>query len=503
MQRGTSPQKHKIIDTALLIALVVLPLLTIFTIIHFAGPQWDTSVRYLSGKTLVDFLTHNISPQIAFSGEFSNNLLYYFEPYREPLSTPIFALLYALFQKSSVFVYIVLIYFVYLLVLYKFSKELKLSKLVTFSILINSYAIYFFFIPNGGEGLSIIFVLIGLLCLLKKKPVSGLFFGIASIAKYPTIILIPLVLLLDGKRKKIEGIVLAFIPMVVWGGMIDYGLYKVPFLSYFESVGGASIVSGFSTVSLISVLEVVAFPLAVIAAITIFLLVKREKFRLKFDYTSKVLACFLVLAGLCYALILPHNDPITQARYGYLFATALLVLAAFVMDYAVKRPKGELIKYSIVIAAIAILGCVLYMTYTTNNNPSVVYYNYNNANSIYVHAGSELGSLGYGGCRFISNVWIPMLYSGYNAYSPLTVYYGKLVVSTLAKVHNTTGTNVTNYEIESYNQTVLQQLRYPIVAFKYDGVPLSFIDNLNQSSIAYNDNNISIYLPQNVTCYKD
>jgi len=38
---------------------------------------------------------------------------------------------------------------------------------------------------------------------------------------------------------------------------------------------------------------------------------------------------------------------------------------------------------------------------------------------------------------------------------------------------------------------------------KWTGVPKSFIINLNQSKLVYDDQNVSIYLPRNASCYKD
>lgn len=515
MEVSQTKNAHRLLDLILLVIIAILPLLIIYTIIHFVGPQWDITVRYLSGRTLINFLIHNISARAAFIGELSNNRLYYFEPYREPLSMPIFALLSLLFQKS-VLPYIIVVYLAYLLAIYLLSRELKMDKLVAFSVFINSYVIYFFFVPNGGEGLSIIFVLFGLVYLLKEKPVSGLFLGMASIAKYPSIILFPLVFLIKDKKKRYQAIVLELIPVFIWGG-IDYVLYGVPFYSYFESIGAAGIASGPSTISLMALVKVFAYPAIFLAIAAVFLLIKKEKLKLKRDQLSKLVIGFIVLAGICYVIILPHNDPITQARYGYLLATALLLAAALVLNHAVKLPSGQVLKYLIALAVIAALVYVLYSVYTTNHgNTAVIYYNSANNDTIYTHAGDELSNLGLGGCRFVSNAWVPMIYSGYDAYSPFILYTSNIITPIVKHILNKTGLNYTNGEVNGIIQTygphnlttnyttyAHEEERYPILIFKWTGVSTSFVLNLNGSRLAYDDQNVSIYLPRNSSCYKN
>lgn len=517
MEVKKQENKHTTLETLLLIIIALLPLLIMYAIVHFSGPSWDITVRYLSGRTVVNFLTHHISPKAAFAGEFSNNLLYYFEPYREPLSILIFALLSLIFQKS-ILPYIILIYLVYLFALYELSKELKINKLVLFSVFVNSYVIYFFFIPNGGEGLSIIFVILGLVYLLKKRSISGLFFGLASIAKYPSLILFPLVLLLDDNDKKFKAIVLELVPVLIWGGFVDYLLYGVPFFSYFESIAASSIATGPSVVSLFAVVKVLAYPAVFAFVAILYLLIKKDKLKLKLnlDYKWKVIVGFVVLAGICYLIILPHNDPLTQSRYGYLFATALLVPVAILLNYSVQKSNGHMLKYVVAIGTIAILAYALYSTYVTNNAPAIAYYNPTSNNNIYQHAENELSIMGFGDCRFVSNAWVPMIYSGYDSYSPFILYTSNVITPIVKHILDTTGLNNTNASVNGiierygpHNSTVnyttyaKEEESYPIVVLKWTGVPKSFIINLNQSKLVYDDQNVSIYLPRNASCYKD
>jgi hypothetical protein len=505
-----SKQGKDILGIVLLLILVLLPLLIFYVIIHLSGPQWDMAVRILQGRTLLNFFTHGATLHTAFGGEAyptANNLLYYFEPYREPLEIPIFAMLQIFFSETAL-PYVILIYALYILTLYKLGKNLKVERLVLFSVMVNSYIIYFLFIPNGGEALSVVLALLGFVYLLEEKASSGLLFGLASIAKYPSLCLFPLVLLLPSKKKIIQAILLELMVVVLWGVLIDYGLYGLPFYSYLESIGAANVASGPSSVAASALINVFAYPVLFLAIAGILLLAFKSKIKLKFDYRTKVLAGFAVLSLLCYLVILPHNDPFTQARYGYLSAVSLLVLTAIALTKA--SGINPNIKYAIAIFSVCLLVYALWLSYASNNNPGAAYYNYENSNGIYVHSEYDLASIGFGGCRFVSNAWIPMIYSGSNAYSPFVLYAGNGTVQIVQQTTAKFGGAVENLSLRmargqlqvlnsSYRE---EEARYPIVVFNYTGVPPSLILNLNVSRLAYSSQNVSIYLPPNATCYR-
>ena len=502
-------QERDIFELALLVLLAIIPILIFYTILHLSGPQWDLSVRILQGRSLVNFLTHSPSLHMAFGGEAylgANNMLYYFEPYREPLEIPIFGAMSSLFMYPAL-PYIVFIYILSLLALFRLAKTLKIERLILFAVMINSYVAYFLFVPNGGESLSVVLALFGIIYLLEKKARSGLLFGLASLAKYPSICLFPLVLLIPDKKKRTYAILLELLMVFIWGVLIDYALYGLPFYSYIESIGAAGVASGASAVSLFALFKVFAYPLLFILMAGALLLVFKQKFKIKIDYNTKVLFAFAALSLICYAIIVPHNDPFTQARYGYLVAVSLLVLAAVALNNVASVNRN--IKYAIAVISICLLVYALWLAYASNNNAGTAYYNSDNANSIYVSAGSALGSVGFGGCKFISNAWIPMVYSGYNAYSPFVLYAGNGTVQIIQQTTAKFGPGVENFvlsmargQLQVLNASYrAQEERYPIVVFWYTGVPSSLILNLNTSRPAYTSQNLSVYLPQNATCY--
>lgn len=486
--RSESVEKIENLDILFIFVTILLGFLIIYTVIHYAGPSWDIMVRYLEGQTLVNVLGTGVNAQSAFVGEFLNNTLYYFEPYREPLGIPIFAFL-SLFLQKPIFEYLILISIGYLFAVYEFGKKLGAESLLAISVFFNAYFVYFF-IPNGGEGLSLIFVLLGLVFLLRKKPISGLFLGLASIAKYPTFVFFPLVLLIDDRKKMMKAIALELLPVLLWC-LFGYLMYGNPFYSFEASIANSNITTAPTQISLTGILIVIAYPTLLIAIGAIYLTIKNKKIKIKLDYQNKIFAALITLAGLGYLVMLPHNDPFTQMRYGYLFSFALLIPAILILNDAIKL--NPLLKYLVALLGLAIMAGALLYIYTVSNTPAVAYYNPNNSTGIYYDANSALGSLGFANCRFISNAWVPMLYSGYDAYSPFIVYPSPTITPIVGKLLAAKGI--------AYSTYVQQEEQYPIIVFKYLGVPESTIVNLNQSMLAYAGRNFSIYLPMNASCY--
>jgi hypothetical protein len=496
-QKNEAGKHEKSIDALLVILFVAFALLLTYVLFSLLGPDWDIMARYFNGYTLLNFIGSGVSPQQAFVGEFSNNLLYYFEPFREPLSMPIFAFLTLFFQKP-IFEYLIVVLLGYIFAIYEFSKGLRVDKLIAFAGFLSFYIISVSF-ENGGEMLSLIFVLLGIMYLLKKDSRSGLFLGIAGIAKYPSLILLPTVLLLGKKEKIAKAVILELIPLLLWC-LFDFIVYGNPMYSYVESILNSNVTSSVGAINASSVFVVILYPLLFVIIYFAYTLLKKGKSGLMKElsqkgllsnYAAKVFVSVIILSAVGYILILPHNDPFTQARYGYLFSTSLLIpLVAIVGKMALTDKR---LKYAVAICFVGALLLSSYISYLLFSIPQVDYYNVNNGNGIYTQAYSELAGLGFGNCRFVSNAWIPMIYSGYGAYSPFIIYPSNTITPIVDKLLANEGINNLTY--------LTQQYEYPIIVFKYIGVQKSLIINLNQSSLAYSSQNFSVYLPQNARCY--
>ncbi len=489
MEIGLRIERH--LRIILSIILVILPLITIYVLFHFRGPQWDLTAHSLLGKSLLNYLTHSaVGAKTAFVGEYLNNLIYYAEPYRAPLSTPIFALL-SIFFAEPVLPYMILVYLGAVAALYKLGRQTGIDTLIIFSAFLNPYVLYFFFVPNGMEGLSIIFVLLALTLLYKKRSISGVFLAMASLAKYPALILLPLVLLLGTKKKIISGLIFEVATISPWL-LFNYFVYGNPLYGYEAALSNAVTSGGYTIVHPFAVLAVIGYPLALcLIGIAAWVSKKKNKAMPHFRNKYKVFAVFFALSLIGYAFVLPHNDFFTQERFGYLFSTAFIIISAsFLTDVL---PKKLHIERYIAVAAIMVLVVGLYYTYITSSTSVVEYYNSNSPNNVYTQAYSELSLLGFGGCRFISNAWIPMLYQHMNAYSPFIRYSSKTITPIVIRLLAHHGINYTEFTEE--------QARYPIVVIEGAGVSPSLIIGLKNSTLSYNTSYIQIYLPKNVTCY--
>ena len=483
--------KRKPVEILLLALLALLPFIMIYTIITFSGPQWDIMVRSLLGKTVINYFTHSVSAQNIFIGEYYNNLAFYFEPYREPVSILLFALL-SLFFNSTIIPYLIIVYIIYITAFYSLSKELKINRLIAFTAFLNSYVAYFLFLPNGGEALSIIFVLVALVFLLKKRPITGAFLSLAVLSKYPAIALLPMILLLWDKKKVIKGIAYELLVLLPWA-IFDQLMYGNPFYSYIESIANSGVVSSSYTINPLALLSILVYPIVIAIIAYAVLRIKKQKIKVKLNYNTKVFAAFIILAAIECIVIIPHNDPATQARYGYLLSISLLIPAAILLNRASEKMPN--LKYCISVLAIILLIYIIYSAYSTGNTQKMAYYNTWSSNNIYYDAWSQLNALGYGNCRFISNAWVPMLYSRYDAYSPFIIYPSPTITPIVQNLVSSSGGNYTQY--------MEQEESYPIIAFKYIGVEESFIVNIDSSRLAYNNSSFSIYLPNNSTCYTD
>ncbi len=481
-------RKHYTMDTFLMIILVILSAVMIYTIFNVAGPSWDITARYLNGKTLFDYIMQlkSASPlpaNLVFSGEALNNLRYYFEPYREPLSTPIFAGL-DIFFSNSILPYMILSLVVYIFAVLALGRELGVDKLIMLAAFVNPYAIYFFFMLNGGEGLAVVFVFIGIIYLLRKNPISGLFFGIAVLAKYPALIFLPIVILLWDWKKTITAGILAIAPIVLWG-IIDGIVWGTPFSSYLLSIQYSNVTTATFGINIFAVLAVIIYPIIFIAIGLQYF--KKRHFNIWSNYRNRVLTILVVLSALGYIAILPHNDPFTQARYGFLLGAILMIIAAIVINTAALKRKN--LKYiavaiSVLSMIIPIIGFV-YINFNNNTHLGGVllgnqtvgqleYFNPENPSSIFIKANTELKSLGFSNCRIISNAWIFMLYSGQDTYSPYAIYPDN------------------------------QQAEYPVVIFNLVGVPVQqtpIYNKLDNMEYQYNYTDMTIYIPHNAQCY--
>ncbi len=487
---------HDLARKALLALIILLPITVIYSYILVAGPQWDFMAHYLNGRTLYDYLTHGgVSVYAAFAGEYQNNLLYYFEPYREPLPTPMLAVFVPLGKELDVLAYITIVFAIYVFGAYRLGRELRIDALLMLTAFLNSYVIIYFFDVTSKEALSAAFVMLGLAYLLRKSPMAGLFFGLAGLSKYPALIFLPMIFLLWDAKKISYAAGLAFLVTLPWL-LFNYYVWGSPLYSYLSAITISVTSKSYAFINLGAIAQVIAYPLVIAVLALLGYRCTRRKATIK-RYPLYVMAMAIVLSFIGYVWVAPHNDEFTQARYAYLFSIALLIPATYLLSEAI-RGSGRWERLRNVVPALAIVslllnGIGLCYFFSYSQSHSAYYYNGDNPDGLYAQAYSSLSLVGFGGCRAISDSWIPMVYSGYDVYSPFVTSYNPKLVSTLFKANSSV--NITDQ--------VLEREHYPIIVFKYPGVPESDVTGLANATLAYSTDNFSVYLPRDAVCVRD
>jgi hypothetical protein len=497
-------------------ALVLLPVLFFLAVYLVYGPYWDVVAHYFNGRTLVNLIGSNVSPLHVLSGENGYNLRYYFESYRAPAEYLLFALLSIAFE-NPILPYFLVAYALLLFSVLRLSEEAGMDRTLLLVLFVNASVIFFWFMVNGEEVLSIIFAIFGIIYLLKDRPVSGAFFALSVMGKYPALILLPMVLLLTTRKKMAYGValeLLALLPFLAF----NYLLYGFPAATLALSLqdSAASIIP--AAISWSAMLDVFGYLLAFLAIVLLFARFYRKKaVRLprfgirKMSRTELVLAVLLALSVLDFLLTATYHDAVTQVRYSYLLLFSLILIVAYALSPTVKG--DEKLKLALLFfGVLAFAAAVLAACYFAGN--SAAHYNYDNPDSIYSNASAALGRLGYGGCRAVSNAWLPLLYAGIDAYSPFASqeYYNASVSKVSALTNSTGGSapgsvleSILSYTLDTVNQNSFPRYdsdTYPIVVFRYTGVSPGKILNLNSSSVLYYGPDFYILAPKNVTCYR-
>jgi uncharacterized protein YuzB (UPF0349 family) len=506
------------VNKFLSVALILLPILLFLLVYFLFGPYWDIISHYLNGRTIINLVGSNVNPLHVLSGENGYSLLYYFESYRAPISYLLFASLSTVF-KNPILPYFIVAYALFLFSILEFSKETKIERSILLLLFINSSVIFFWFMVNGEEILSIIFAIFGTIYLIKDRPVSGLFFALSVLGKYPALVLLPMAFMLTTRKKMISGLVLELLVMLPFLAF-NYLLYGNPIATFvisFYASSSSNISAAISWDAMLNVFEyLLAFSIAALAFAKFYqkrvIKIPSLSFK-KLNRTERIFAVLLVLSVADFFLTALYHDAITQTRYSYLLLFSLILIASYVLTPLLK--DNEKLKLLLLCFGVLAFAAACLATFYSLNNSTVYYYNPNNPNSVYSNVSSVLNGLGYGNCRVISNAWVPLLYSNTDAYSPFVSpeYYSQVVSKAYALINSTKGGILGHIIEEIVNNTIIignqntfpryDSDMYPIVEFRYIGVSPYQILNLNSSRVLYNGSDFVVLAPKNVTCYRN
>jgi hypothetical protein len=458
------------------ISIVLLLLIVLVATVFFArlyqlgGPSWDLIVHYLNGKSVTNPILYSNQSRILKDVTWEGPNVYY-EAYRAPVSVFIFAIL-DLFASKPLFTYCLLLYLAFLVAIYFFSKWMEMDWLVTYAALVSPYVLLITFFLSSEEIVSLIFLLVSIPLIIKKKPIAGVTLALASLGKYTALAFLPTILLLREPKKIMEGLLLEFAVILPWL-VFNFFLSGRPFTSYIQSyatvLGSAPITIIFPS----ALFVLLSYPFLLLVAYLAIRSIKRGwknpfggiSLR-KMSPELLVITIFVIIGIAQFLFVAPHHDPIAQERYGYSMVLVLSVFFGYLIGIEGKGDRN--VKFVLAgICIFALLASLLVLS-----GPSgigLTYYNPNSNASVFHSVALKLDALGYGNCRIISNSWVYMRYIGFDAYLPI-------------------------YENAS-------QAEYPIVMLTKVGPNLSGSGWLQNDQTVYSDSNFSVLLPPNYTCY--
>ncbi|MEM0124487.1 MAG: glycosyltransferase 87 family protein [Candidatus Micrarchaeaceae archaeon] len=404
----------------------------------------------------------------------------YFEDFRAPLSSVLMLPFTPLSPEYALLCYVVLVYLLLAWASTYLADALGMNRLVTYAAFLSPYLLYFGFIVNGTEALSAAFLLFGLGLISKRSSFSGILFGLAALAKYPTMIFFPLLFLLRKPKKITYAFLLEALVVLPWL-LFNYAVFGNPLASYIDAFNVA-LVTPFEPLYPGTMLSLFWYPaLLCTIAILLFYMLRfrlkprmREKIFIPKSMAGEIVIGFLVISIVEFMLVGWHYDVFSQSRFGYLSYFGVSLAAAYMLSRIGKvhrRVYGlDLGALQFVVAAIC-LAVLAYYAFAFHS--SMKYYNYplynpNDAASVLNNAKGELYALGYGNCSIVSNAWVPMKYIGINAYMPQ--YYG------------------------------IDESRYIVVSFKNVNVKPKISGYINESRPVFESKYFEILVPENMRC---
>ena len=446
----------KIILAAFLFLLLSTALIKIYFV---NGVDWDFVAHYLSAKSADSNNFLNVIKKEVISKQTTMQLGVveagntYFESYRAPLSIAFFMVLYPLLGHNSTIAYLmVMVILLFYATLY-FSKKLGINYLFTASLFVLPYLLVFTFVVNSEGMLSLILMIIALSFESDNKWQSGIFIGLAGLAKYTSLIFLPMLLLLQGKKNIFKGY-LSFVIVTLPWLIFNYVMFQNPLYSYLSSISVSLESSAPSSISLTAIFNIMVFlipAILILILLSYWYLKEKKKGRCKvfrkntFKRPLIILTSFLFLSIVEFIILGRHESSFDQARYAYFLYGALAFLVAYAIDKLIPLIKNNktylkrsfihnsdiilfLFSAATIVGVLIILNTGMHASLTSGSQ-----------NSIFANVVSEIKSLNIYNCTFVSNDWVYLRYYNITAYSPY--FYNSSIKNLPVIVINGVGTS--------------------------------------------------------------
>jgi hypothetical protein len=476
-------KKSDILVLTFFILLIAVGFAAVLNLYLTKGVSWDFVSHYLNAETV---LKQGFYSHIAFLGNSSiiENNGFYFEAARAPLSSTLMALSMLSSRNIAIPIYLAILFALLGIALWSVSKSLGISPLLGAALMISPYLLKFTFLFNSTEILSLTFVLLTVAFVAEKRSEAGIFMALAGLAKYTSLIFLPLLLLL-GKPKKIFYSLVFFAVVTLPWILFNYIFFGNPVYSYYNAivVAVSSTVSNFISLKVIEVLlEFLVIPSILLLSLALGSFIngranKKETGKTAmrdFIYGKAFLIISFLALGFADLFILGmHNSTFDQERFGYFFYAAFAVAIAFAfssdrlnLSFNVRKLKFNthtIMPYALFVVSLFFILLLLH----NEPMPWFSWMSQASNNPVLRNAVLAINEAGLSNCRVVSNDWVYLKFLGIKAFSP---FY--------------------------YNSTIA---RYPIVAFDTLGTPPNYIRETNISkTITYQ--NYSILFPKNYIC---
>ncbi|MEM0147223.1 MAG: hypothetical protein QXF85_02100 [Candidatus Micrarchaeaceae archaeon] len=473
---------NKILISIAFLGLFVFGVIAILANYRLGGIYWDFIAYSLFAKSFLTPAFYSALQSHTLMQALNYQNTFYYESFRAPLMPFVLLPLIVIFGQNFAVAYILLLMFLLPLAVFYISKGLKMDLWISLILFVNTYALMFLTLLNGSEMLTMILLMFAVGLISKNKWQAGILMALAGLAKYPSLIFLPLLFMLKGRNRNLA--ILSFIVVTLPWLAFNFYAFSNPLFGYLTSLSVFS--SGNSilfpivviVISLRLVLGVLVPAMLIFGIMIIYLLINdrnngnrlvsyAKKLLLESD-TKLVLALF-VLGLLGFLAVSLHSNLDNLPRHGYLLYIGVSILLSFGITKQinfVEKRKQEAVRTIIYIAVLLIYASML-VNFYANISTHYIFNGYGSTNQTVLSAVMALNQRGLGNCNIVSNAWVYLRFYGVKAHSP---YF--------------------------YNNTIQH---YPILLFSNIGVPSSIVNTDNVTKI-YFYNNFTISLPQNYTC---
>ena len=455
----------ELVLVALLLALAVYIQLHIFL---SGGVGWDFVSHYLNAKAMLESGFYNASAANTHNSTIQNHAMHYGKE-RAPLAqTIMYAILLPLYNlgyystTAGIGAYIIVLYVLLgVLALYA-AWRTRIKPLLLLSFIVSPFLLRYLVIYNSAEFISLAFLLAYIAALYRKSPWAGAIIALASLAKYTSIIFIPMLLFLE--RGKLKYALLLFAAFTLPWLVFSQIFFSSPFASYAISFAESQVSLPLRLHTPAFELSYILFyPLAITAAAVLYAKAAKGRISIRKDgrMLLKISAVMLMLAALLYAFA--YRSTTIPTRFGYAIYLSLSIIAAVLVN----ETAGN--KAVFLVFLFSMLSLLAMGPYTTG---SINKWGMLSNSEFLASASNTIAQLNLSSCDVITNAWTWLRYYNISAYDP---YY---------------------YDEPGYNPNLT---RMPIIVFYNTGVPANQVRTYNVAE-RYNYSNMSILLPANYIC---